>query len=81
MKTIVEGMPRPSAVEVANDGGCYQSLHLDPEGQVTVTDHRVEVVTHLPCGWTHPTWPEEVDGRLQAHLMTCELRMPGQDDG
>ncbi len=77
--TIIEGMPRPRAVDVAKRGGCYYSLRFGADGAPTSTEHRVDVVTHLPCGWQHPTWPDEVEGRLQAHLATCEMRM-GDDD-
>lgn len=75
MKMIVEGMPRPSAIDVAfgREAG-YQSLRLEEDGNMTFTEHRVELVEHEPCGWKHPTWPDEAEGRLAAHLTTCEMR-------
>lgn len=74
MKMIIGGMPRPSAVETARDGGEYQSIEIDVHDQAIFTSHRVELIGHRPCGWSHPTWPEEAAGRFQAHLQTCELR-------
>ena len=73
-QTIIEGMPRPSAVETSRDGGIYQSVRIDAEGRAIVTEYRVEIVGHQPCGWEHPTWPDEAKGRLLAHLQTCEMR-------
>lgn len=80
MKTIIEGMPRPSAVDAARDGGGYTSVTIDAEGRPTFTEYRVELIGHQPCGWEHPTWPEEATGRLQAHLQTCELRTGGAEE-
>lgn len=77
---IVDGMPRPRAVDVAKRGGSYNVIRLGPDGVPLYIEHRVDTVCHLPCGWQHPTWPDEVEGRLQAHLTTCEMRM-GDDDG
>lgn len=78
--TIIEGMPRPRAVDAAEHGGGYASIRFSADGAPTRTEHRVDTVCHVPCGWTHPTWPEEAAGRLQAHLATCEMRME-DDDG
>lgn len=74
MMQLIHGMPRPSAIETARDGGSYQSIEIDAHGQALIHLHRVDVVGHRPCGWEHPTWPDEAAGRLQAHLMTCEYR-------
>jgi hypothetical protein len=74
VKTIIEGMPRPSAVEAATEGGGYVSIEIDAEGQAVYTEHRVEVIGHEPCRWTHPTWPDEAEGRMTAHRMTCEMK-------
>lgn len=74
MMQLIHGMPRPSAIETARDGGAYQSIEIDAHGQAIVHMHHVESVGHEPCGWEHPTWPDEAAGRLQAHLMTCEYR-------
>lgn len=75
MITVPAGMPRPSVLEVLeHGGGGYQSIDLsDPYGTL-VTEHRLETIGHEPCGWTHPTWADEAQGRLAAHLTTCELR-------
>ena len=70
---VIAGMPRPSAVEIANGRGAYTSVAIT-DGEATWTEHRVEQVGHAPCGWLHPTWPDEAEGRLAAHLMTCEMR-------
>lgn len=74
MRTIIEGTPRPRAVDVAREGG-YQTVKIGGPDEGVVTHYRVEAVGHLPCGWEHPTWPDEAEGRLQAHLATCEMRM------
>ena len=74
MKMIIEGMPRPSAVDAMRDGGGFQSVKIDAEGRPVFTEYRVEMIGHEPCGWEHPTWPEEAAGRMQAHMMTCEMR-------
>lgn len=74
-RMIIEGMPRPSAIEAHRSGGLgYQALTLQADGTTVVTTYRLEVVEHTPCGWRHPTWPDEAAGRLQAHLRTCEMR-------
>lgn len=80
MQMIIEGMPRPSAVDAARDGGGYQSVQIDAEGRAIVTEHRVETIGHEPCGWEHPTWPDESRGRLFAHLQTCEMRTGGAEE-
>lgn len=74
MITVPKGMPRPSVMQSLRDGGGYQEVDLsEPKGAV-VTEYRLEEVGHEPCGWHHPTWPDEASGRLAAHLTTCELR-------
>lgn len=78
MKVIIEGMPRPRAIDAMRDGGGYQSVTIDAEGRALVTEYRVDLIGHEPCGWQHPTWPNEATGRMQAHLQTCELRIEEQ---
>lgn len=80
MKMIIEGMPRPSAVDAARDGGGYLSVEIDAGGPPVFTEHRVQVVGHDPCGWQHPTWPDEAEGRMWAHRMTREMRAPEEEN-
>lgn len=74
MITRLEGLPRPTVQEVLADASSrqgYQSIDMSNPTAVVITDHRLDVVGHEPCGWTNPTWPDEAEGRLAAHRLTC----------
>ena len=77
MITVPKGMPRPSVMEVLSQPGPeqgYQEVDLSRPWGAVITEHRLDTISHEPCGWQHPTWPDEAAGRLAAHLTTCELR-------
>lgn len=77
--TLVPDARRPGAVEAERRGGGYRRIVADESGRVTGTvEYRVEHIGHAPCGWNHPTWPDEAEGRLAAHKLTCELRVEGE---
>lgn len=78
---ILPGATRPDAAELYMSGeNQYTQLVADELGRVTsVIAHQLQNVGHEPCGWTHPSWEDEHDARLDRHLKSCELRTTGDN--
>ena len=73
---VIPGTKRPEAIRLhdLHLGGYTEIVAADDGVVIGMRAYRLELVGHQPCGWEHPTWPDESDRRMNEHLKTCELR-------